>query len=183
MVLWSISPEKLGPYTYESLGTLSISACLPYRLARRPAAQHRSCLKQKQGGGPSTMTVGPAVDHARPANLRRVSSRTSMKRSCSAPTLTPVWEPDSEAEHEVPSFLHSDGVRRSLPCSAGQPSSSTPAGMQGPWSKVPPLPRHATRAHVTPPPSVLACAHYPATLPCHWSPGLHRLAVCGARSF
>ena len=47
------------------------------------------------------MTVGPAVDHARPANLRRVSSRTSLKRSCSAPTLTPVWEPDSEAEHEV----------------------------------------------------------------------------------
>ena len=71
-------------------------------------------------------------------SLRRVSSRTAMKRSCSAPVLAPVWEPDCEELEDVPSFLHSDGVRRRLTCdgSAPTPSRSAPSTLHGPWSKV-----------------------------------------------
>ena len=43
---------------------------------------------------------GVAEHHApripRGPSLRRVSSRTAMRRSCSAPVLAPVWEPDCE---------------------------------------------------------------------------------------
>ena len=71
-------------------------------------------------------------------SLRRVSSRTAMKRSCSAPVLAPVWEPDCEELEDVPSFLHSDGVRRRLTCegNAPTPSRSAPSTLHGPWSKV-----------------------------------------------
>jgi len=71
-------------------------------------------------------------------SLRRVSSRTAMRRSCSAPVLAPVWEPDCEELEDVPSFLHSDGVRRRLTSESGAAtaSRSLPSTLHGPWSQV-----------------------------------------------
>ena len=60
-------------------------------------------------------------------------------------TLTRTrWEPDCEEQDDVPSFLHSDGVRRRLSSegSSGTPSRSAdqaagaPSALHGPWSKV-----------------------------------------------
>ena len=111
-----------------------------------------SALKAIRTPSPSQATLAGSMevisgssvaDHHAPRiprgpSLRRVSSRTAMKRSCSAPVLAPVWEPDCEELEDVPSFLHSDGVRRRLTCegSAPAPSRSAPSTLHGPWSKV-----------------------------------------------
>lgn len=68
--------------------------------------------------------------------MRRVSSRNALRRSSSAPTLTPLWEPHDE----VPAYLHSE------PCKSAprprQPGESSVSGRDagpaagGPWNRV-----------------------------------------------
>ena len=109
-------------------------------------------------GSMEVISGSSVADHHAPRiprgpSLRRVSSRTAMKRSCSAPVLAPVWEPDCEELEDVPSFLHSDGVRRRLTCEGSAPTPSRSA----PSTRGPSTFRCApsrSKVHDTPPVSV-----------------------------
>lgn len=66
--------------------------------------------------------------------LRRVSSRNALKRSLSAPLLTPLWEP----HEDVPAYLHSEpGKSPARALHPGGPSvSGRGPAAGGPWNKV-----------------------------------------------